>query len=113
MKRSLLFLTLILAIVCSETRADWPQYLGPDRNGACWDSRRDVMWLFATRGWKEADGQVWKLDVDRWHVEAMHPANMETIGKAAFYLATPVGSVEGSLGFDSAPSERPNEHRCP
>lgn len=81
---------------------DLPGYLGPDRNGACWDSRRKVMWLFATRGWKEADGQVWKLDVNGWNVEAMHPANMETIGKATFYLREMVYLPEADLVLSKA-----------
>jgi hypothetical protein len=34
-------------------------------------------------------------------------------GEAVVYLATPVGAVEGSVGFTSVPSERPNDEPCP
>jgi len=44
MKHSLLFLTLILAIACTETRADWPQYLGPDRNASAPKARLAKEW---------------------------------------------------------------------
>ena len=44
MKRSLLFLTLILVITCIETRADWPQYLGPDRNASAPEARLAKTW---------------------------------------------------------------------
>ena len=35
------------------------------------------------------------------------------VGEAVAYLATPVGAVEGSLGFTSVPLERPNGSSCP
>ena len=35
------------------------------------------------------------------------------VGETVAYLATPVGAVEGSLGFDSLPLERPNGSSCP
>ena len=44
MKRSLLFLTLILAITSTETWADWPQYLGPDRNASAPEARLAKTW---------------------------------------------------------------------
>jgi hypothetical protein len=34
-------------------------------------------------------------------------------GEVLFYMATPVGAAEGSLGFDSAKSPRPNANPCP
>jgi hypothetical protein len=34
-------------------------------------------------------------------------------GEILFYLATPVGAGEGSLGFHSAKSQRPNANPCP
>ena len=44
MKGSLLFLTLILAITSTETWADWPQYLGPDRNASAPEARLAKAW---------------------------------------------------------------------
>jgi len=81
----------------AEVTGKLPGYLGPDKNGVCWDPKRNVMWLFATLGWREADGQVWKLDLDKWTAEPMNPANMETIGKATTYLREMVFLPEADL----------------
>ena len=35
------------------------------------------------------------------------------VGETVAYLATPVGAVEGSLGFTSVPLARPNGSSCP
>ncbi|MCG3180249.1 MAG: hypothetical protein BIFFINMI_02607 [Phycisphaerae bacterium] len=62
-----------------------PGYIGADRSGACWDSKRNVMWMFTAKSFTEASGQVWKLDIDKWQAEPMNPANMETVGKSTLY----------------------------
>lgn len=48
------------------------------------------------------------LTVDQ-HVDGSVPPPEAIV----FYLVTPVGSTEGSLGFDSEGAPRPNSHPCP
>ncbi|UCE48196.1 MAG: PQQ-binding-like beta-propeller repeat protein, partial [Phycisphaerales bacterium] len=44
MKHFLSFLMLILVIATAETWADWPQYLGPDRNASAPEARLSKTW---------------------------------------------------------------------
>jgi hypothetical protein len=53
-----------------------------DGSAICYDSQRDALWMATFSGYQKASGDIWRYDLKSGQVQAMSPANAETIGKA-------------------------------
>ena len=58
--------------------------LTPQTDGSafCYDSKHDALWLTNFTNYQKPSGNIWRYDMKTGVVEAMNPANAETIGKA-------------------------------
>lgn len=53
-----------------------------DGSAMCYDARRDVLWMATFAGYQKPSGNLWRCDVKTGKIEAMNPANTDTIGRA-------------------------------
>jgi len=53
-----------------------------DGSAICYDSKREALWLTTFAGYQKATGNIWRYDMKSGAVEALGPANAESLGKA-------------------------------
>lgn len=53
-----------------------------DGSAICYDAKRDALWMATFRDYQKASGNIWRCDLKTGLIEAMNPANAESIGTA-------------------------------
>jgi hypothetical protein len=53
-----------------------------DAGAICYDSKREALWMASFLGYQKPSGNIWRYDMKSTQVQAMNPANADSIGKA-------------------------------
>jgi hypothetical protein len=69
-----------------------------DGSAMCYDAKRDVLWMATFAGYQKPSGNIWRCDVKSGQIQAMNPANADSIGKAKGFS----GEIRESLYVPTA-----------
>lgn len=60
--------------------------MGPDSDGAVWDSKRACLWLWGGKGYATKADQMYRYHPDTGKLQAMNPKNADTIASRAGFM---------------------------